>query len=111
MLATMKANCYALASRLPGAWLRRAGFTIRRAIPGDDPGRRAERLCVFASYDGQSIVDPYVLRYLEDLRAAGFDLVFVTTSAALRDADVAALRRLCRTVVLRANTGYDFYSW
>lgn len=111
ILATIRSTYYALASYLPDAWLRRNRFTIEEDVAGERRERVANKLCVFASFDGQGVVDPYVFRYLECLQAAGFDIVFVTTSREIADGDLARLRRVCRRIVRRANAGYDFYSW
>jgi Rhamnan synthesis protein F len=68
------------------------------------------RCCIFAHYDRDSIVDEYVLRYIQSLQPFITDLVFVSTSA-LDKKSQDELARLGATVICRDNSGYDFYSW
>jgi lipopolysaccharide biosynthesis protein len=73
---------------------------------------RAKTLCVFASFDEQSVVDDYVLFYLSELRRQlAADIVFVTTSERLDDADIERLKPFCKTIVHRKNVTIDFGSW
>jgi lipopolysaccharide biosynthesis protein len=67
-------------------------------------------LCLFAHFDALNRVEPYVLRYVEALNSCGFEVVFIST-AAIPDADCAALLHFCREVIRRPNTGLDFASW
>jgi lipopolysaccharide biosynthesis protein len=69
-----------------------------------------KRLCIFAHYDAQSEVKPYVLHYLRALRPACERIVFVST-AALPDEAVDRARAVCDEVVLRPNRGFDFGMW
>lgn len=66
--------------------------------------------CFFAHYDSHDVVDATVLRQLKAIGEAGFEIVFVSTSA-LGEAERAKLAPLCREVVLRENRGLDFGSW
>ncbi|MCA3565103.1 MAG: hypothetical protein IOC90_01825 [Methylocystis sp.] len=67
-------------------------------------------LCLFAHFDQDDVLADYVLHYLEAIRAAGFDIVVISTSN-LSDADVARLRTVAQDVILRENKGHDFASW
>ena len=67
-------------------------------------------VCLFAHFDRDSIVDPYVLRYLAGLKQLSFSIVFISTSPLGRDAQ-SALSPHCDDVILRADTGADFGSW
>jgi hypothetical protein len=67
-------------------------------------------LCIFAHYDRDGIVDPYVLHYLDAIRACDFEIVLVTT-AKLGSASLAALESRCLDVIIRDNVGHDFGSW
>lgn len=67
-------------------------------------------LCIFAHYDRDDIVDPYVFWYIEALKACGFAIVFVTT-VRIRSSDESRLRELCTDVIIRDNIGHDFGSW
>jgi lipopolysaccharide biosynthesis protein len=68
------------------------------------------RLCIFAHFDLDNVVDQYVLKYLQELRSVAQHLVFVSTST-LSDQHIAAVRHLCDSVITRENAGYDFMSW
>ena len=67
-------------------------------------------LCIFAHYDRDAMVDPYVFHYLKAIRDSGFEIVFVST-VSLNDETTARLREQCRDVILRSNIGHDFGSW
>lgn len=71
--------------------------------------RYGKTVCLFAHYDPQSLVDPYVVTYLKALRAMGCDLVFV--SGSILDSEVAKLSSLCGEILIRNPIGYDFTSW
>lgn len=68
-------------------------------------------VCLFCSYDKESIVRENVYYYLNELRLAGFDIVFISTSDAIRDTDIERLSRCCIKIMNRENRGYDFYGW
>jgi len=68
------------------------------------------RICVFAHYDRDNMVDQYVLRYLEGLRKVTQHIIFVSTSR-LGAHDIKVLERVCGLVITRENVGYDFMSW
>lgn len=68
-------------------------------------------LAIYAHYDADQILRPYVRHALQAWRAAGLDVVFVTTST-LDDAALGSIRALgCTVVERRPNVGFDFYSW
>ncbi len=69
-----------------------------------------KRLAIFAHYDAQAEVKPYVLHYLKALRPACARIVFVSTAALSEDA-LAETRALCDEVILRPNRGFDFGMW
>ena len=68
-------------------------------------------LCLFSSYDGESIVRENVYHYLQKLEMAGFDTVFISTSAGISGSDLKRLAGYCIRIINRENRGYDFYSW
>lgn len=89
-----------------------ADLLIIREVAGDRRQRRGSALVLFASYDSQSRVDPYVLRHLKALVDEwDADVQFVTTSERLSDEDIDRLRPFCRTIIHRRNVGLDFGSW
>jgi lipopolysaccharide biosynthesis protein len=68
-------------------------------------------VCFFCSYDPESIVRENVHYYLDELALAGFNIVFISSSDAIRDADLEKLSRCCISIMNRENKGYDFYGW
>ena len=73
------------------------------------PGRRT--LVLFAHFDLQGIVDPYVVHYLEALHRLGATIVFVSGSPSLTPESVAPIRPLCAGIYTRRTLSLDFGSW
>ena len=69
------------------------------------------RVAIFVHFDAAGQVREYVLHYLRALRAAGFDVVFVTNSGFLTKPSLAAVQLICNGVLIRRNVGYDFGAW
>ena len=69
------------------------------------------KICLFAHFDPQGRIDPYVRHYLRALADLGFDIVLVSAAPSLHQADLEAARPLCRSVIRRENAGFDFGSW
>ena len=69
-----------------------------------------KRLCIFAHFDKDNILDPYVLFYLQEIRKVADRLVFVST-ASLAPETLATLKPVCDAVLIRKNEGYDFAGW
>ncbi len=69
-----------------------------------------KRAIVFAHYDKDNIVDPYVYYYLSSLQKLSDALVFVST-VALSDDEQKKLNNYCTHVIVRENKGYDFMSY
>jgi lipopolysaccharide biosynthesis protein len=68
-------------------------------------------ICFFCSYDPESIVRKNVHHYLNELKRAGFNIVFISSSDAIRNEDLEKLSRCCIRIMNRENKGYDFYGW
>ncbi len=68
------------------------------------------RVCIFAHYDKDNIVDDYVYYYLRELITVTQKLLFITVSN-ISKADIAKLETLNIEVIKRKNIGYDFYSY
>jgi lipopolysaccharide biosynthesis protein len=68
------------------------------------------RLCIFAHYDKDNLVDEYVLYFLQNLKTVSNQIIFVTTSNIAKD-EMAKLNRYCDKIILKENQGYDFVSW
>jgi rhamnosyltransferase len=69
-----------------------------------------KRAVVFAHYDRDGIVDPYVHYYLHALRSLSDHLVCVSTAALSTD-ETHKLSAYCDHVIVRENEGYDFMSY
>lgn len=70
----------------------------------------SSKICIFAHFNSNSLVDDYVFHYLKELNKQGFDIVFVSTSEIIKEAQ-GKLSTLCKNLVIRQNIGYDFMSW
>ncbi|PTR16608.1 rhamnan synthesis protein F [Nitrosospira sp. Nsp2] len=68
-------------------------------------------VCLFCSYDSEGVVRENVYQYLDELALAGFNIVFISSSDAIRDTDMEKLSRCCIRIMNRENKGYDFYGW
>lgn len=68
------------------------------------------RIAIYAHYDGQGVVKPYVTYYLERLARVCDRVDFVST-AALGEAEIDKVRPFCEKVWLRDNVGFDFGMW
>lgn len=84
---------------------------IVRTIEGGVPRRRKKRLCLFAHYDRNDLIDDYVTNYLRELHGAGAEIIFCTTSTNLPDEQIDKIRDLCSLIIVRQNIGYDFASY
>ena len=77
--------------------------------PQPPPGCRT--LVLFAHFDLQGIVDPYVAYYLKALHGLGATIVFVSGSPTLTPESVAPIRSLCAGIYTRRTLSLDFGSW
>ncbi|WP_111640785.1 rhamnan synthesis F family protein [Marinimicrobium alkaliphilum] len=68
-----------------------------------------ERAIIFAHYDPEGIVDPYVIALLENLRPYCRTLILVSASGSLHNEN--EISGLCSHLLVRENSGYDFGSW
>lgn len=66
------------------------------------------RVALFIHYDRRGDVQAFVRSYLEGLREAGCDILFVTNSGRLTPDAVAYLQTICAGLLIRRNIGYDF---
>ncbi|MDT5181711.1 MAG: hypothetical protein QOJ95_5909 [Mycobacterium sp.] len=73
------------------------------------PGNRA--LVLFAHFDPQGIVDPYVAYYLDALHRVGATIVFVSGSPHLTPESVESIRDFCAGIYTRETLSLDFGSW
>jgi lipopolysaccharide biosynthesis protein len=94
--------------RLRGNALRFIRQTHQQLPPQPPPGRRT--LVLFAHFDTQGIVDPYVVHYLEALHGLGATIIFVSGSPKLTPESVAPIRSLCAGIYTRRSLALDFGS-
>lgn len=66
-------------------------------------------LCLFAHYDRDDLVDPYVVTALKSLRALDVDIVFITATA--DDKQLAKVKPLVSRILVKNEAGRDFGSW
>jgi lipopolysaccharide biosynthesis protein len=86
----------------------RRGNYVRERIKGDDPLRDAPRAAVYVHFDRNGIVHDYVLHQLCELVGAGHRVTFVSNALQLPVESRARVQPLCKELIWRFNTGYDF---
>ena len=75
------------------------------------PPPACRTLVLFAHFDLQGIVDPYVAYYLKALHELGATIVFVSGSPTLTPESVAPIRSFCAGIYTRRTLSFDFGSW
>jgi rhamnosyltransferase len=73
--------------------------------------KKSDKICLMAHFDPLGRIEPYVLYYIKALFEEGFDVVLVSTSETLDDADRKSALVYCRSIIQRKNIGLDFASW
>ena len=68
----------------------------------------ATHVAVFCHYDRYGVLHDYVAYYLEQLRAAGYWIVFVSNAPILPQETLTTLQSLCCSIIRRKNLGHDF---
>src|SRR5712691_1188095 len=86
----------------------RHAVRLLQDLPGEAPAG-GKYLCLFAHYDRDSVVDPYVMTYLNALRKLDVDIVFITATAPGQQLD--KVRPLVRRILVKNDAGRDFGSW
>jgi rhamnosyltransferase len=71
----------------------------------------ARPVCFFCSYDKNSTIKKNIYYYLDELKLAGFDIIFISSSDGISETDLKKLSNLCIKIINRENRGYDFYGW
>jgi lipopolysaccharide biosynthesis protein len=95
--------------RLRGNALRFIRQTHQELPPQPPPGRST--LVLFAHFDPQGIIDPYVVYYLKALYQLGATILLVSGSPKLSPESVAPIRSLCAGIYTRHTLAMDFGSW
>ncbi|OBI26220.1 hypothetical protein A5709_07495 [Mycobacterium sp. E1386] len=81
-----------------------------KELPAEPPPAR-RTLVLFAHFDRQGVVDPYVAYYLRELHGLGATIVFVSGSPSLIPESVSPIRSLCAGIYTRRTLSLDFGSW
>jgi lipopolysaccharide biosynthesis protein len=90
------------------AQLARRGDYVRERIEGDDPLRDSLRAAVYVHFDRDGVIHDYVVHQLCELLGAGYRITFVSNAPDLPAESRARVQPLCRELIWRFNTGYDF---
>lgn len=69
-----------------------------------------KRLCLFAHFDAQGEIKPFIVHYLRQLRESCDTIVFITVSAPPAS-ELSKLDGLVSEVLHKDNEGYDFAMW
>jgi Rhamnan synthesis protein F len=86
----------------------RAGqVVVSDTVIGEGPAE-GQDLSIFAHHDKNDEVQPYVLDYMDVLRAQGLCVVFLTNSAALTPSAMEGLRSRAWRLVCTRNRAYDW---
>lgn len=88
---------------------RRHAVRLIRSITGRAPKAGGKHLCLFAHYDRDDLIDPYVVIYLKALRRMGVDIVFIT--ATNDDKQLAKVKPHVARILIKNEAGRDFGSW
>lgn len=84
---------------------------ILKSITGVRADAAPRHIAIYAHYNPQACISAMVLKQLETIRAAGFEIMLVSMSQIERQEDLAALRPLVRSIVVRKSFGRDFGAW
>ncbi len=68
-------------------------------------------LCVFIHYDANNKIDSHCEHYLNALKKAGCDIIFVSTSKTLTSDALLIAKQYCFAAMIRTNIGRDIYSY
>ena len=70
-----------------------------------------KRLCLYAHYDPESIIDSAVVHCIKAMADAGFEIVFISTSLQFHEKEFAKIACYCSRGIHKKNHGWDFGSW
>jgi lipopolysaccharide biosynthesis protein len=87
----------------------RHAVRLINSIAGYSLKSNGKHLCLFAHYDRDDLVDPYVVIYLKALRKADVDIVFIT--ATQDEGQLAKVKPLVSRILVKNEAGRDFGSW
>ena len=109
LLGNIPAYISALRYRMDGDY-RRFITTTLKPLPQSPPASRGT-LVLFAHFDAQGLVDPYVRFYLEALHQLGATIVFVSGSSNLDPITARTIEPFCAAIYSRRTLSLDFGSW
>ncbi|MEN3794255.1 rhamnan synthesis F family protein [Fulvimarina sp. MAC3] len=89
----------------------RTGPFVRQVRPGERSLEGARDVCVVVHFDRRGHVHEFLMYYLYQLHASGFEIVFVSNSETIEASDVQRLEEISALIVERRNVGYDFGAW
>lgn len=69
------------------------------------------RALIYVSYDRNSLMQEHVVCQLQFFFEQKYDIIFVTTSPAIVEAEMTKIRPFCAQILHRQNIGYDFASY
>jgi Rhamnan synthesis protein F len=78
---------------------------------GDDNLAKARSVAIYIHYVAAGGVSEMVIRQIEEYRAQGFTIVFVSMCPKLQDRDLTRLRRITGLILWRRNFSLDFGAW
>lgn len=92
----------------PIAWATRGRKLVFAIHAGNRDLAGASKVAVFVHHDKRGVVHEYVCYYLQSLRDAGFEILFVSNGRGLGGKAVDSIRMMCTEILCRRNVGYDF---
>jgi lipopolysaccharide biosynthesis protein len=98
---------YMYARALPAVMRLRRHYIDER-FAGERSLDGCRRIAIFAHYDRRGRIHDFVIYYLSALRAAGFEIVFVSNAPRLNHETLHRLAPFCAMILRRHNLGYDF---
>lgn len=69
-----------------------------------------KKVCVFCTYLHSENLPQYIIHYITALKKVGYETILVSHSNLL-EKDLLRLDKICCTIILKENIGYDFFAW
>ena len=84
--------------------------TVRKVIIGQQQKKR-DKLCFYAQFDPEGIIDQHVILFIQELSRCGFEIVFISASPTLYEEEIMKVSAYCSRIIHKKNIGIDFHSW
>lgn len=113
----MRVNCLfrkgiALLDFLLLSRFRSVNISFHKGIAFDSLGKPGEVVCLFAHFDSNDVLEPYVIFYLEYLfRTQNAKTIVISTCKQIASCSSVVSQEWCAGIVYRDNVGLDFFSW